>query len=318
MTKGFVGRLPDRPPVMQAANSTHQTSLNWLSESTTIDQIKLDQTAASFPTERQENYGLSVTCDGPSTFLPECRTSDTPEIMVWGDSFAMQLVPGILASNPDVKLIQMTKSVCGPFFDLSPISEPDFPARWARDCLAFNGRVRDWLRANNTVKYVVLASPFSPYFVEGGKLLHRNGEYLASNFELALQELKVTLSELKLLGVQPIIFAPPPAANFDLGRCLARAEWVGLGFDTCDFREDEISTLRIRAYQFLELVQDTYPVFRIDRLMCQDSWCKPHNEGLPLYRDGQHFSETGSRKLGEKHDFYQIITDFPRAPVQYP
>ena len=51
------------------------------------------------------NYGFSATCDEHFTLSSDCRTSEVPEVLVWGDSFAMQVVPGILASKSDAKII---------------------------------------------------------------------------------------------------------------------------------------------------------------------------------------------------------------------
>src|SRR3546814_6653582 len=97
------------------------------------------------------NLGLSVTCDGDGTFSPACRTSENPEIVVWGDSYAMHLVQGILASNPSAQVVQLTKSACGPIFGLTPISNK-YPIRWSEECNAFTGKVRDWLTSNDYVK----------------------------------------------------------------------------------------------------------------------------------------------------------------------
>lgn len=47
---------------------------------------------------RRINHGFGVACEFTEPFesISECRNSDKPEILFWGDSFAMHLVPGIL------------------------------------------------------------------------------------------------------------------------------------------------------------------------------------------------------------------------------
>ncbi len=89
-------------------------------------------TLQSIEEKLKVNHGLNNGCEGTFTLSPNCRTSDEPEIVIWGDSFAMHLVKGIMASNPDARIIQMTKSVCGPFFDIAPIVEPTYTVSWAQ------------------------------------------------------------------------------------------------------------------------------------------------------------------------------------------
>jgi peptidoglycan/LPS O-acetylase OafA/YrhL len=321
LTNGFAARdlRRHRPQTAMAQlfspGIVDQLSLNPVAQLFTQDSIDQLPLAAA---ENQEKYqyireinygfGLGKTCDGISALDPACRTSPEPEILVWGDSFAMQIVPGILASNPDAKLIQLTKSVCGPFFDVAPISEPDYPVKWSRECLKFTAEVRSWLQKNPSIKYAVLSSPFSQYLLEDEKVLRRDGEILQANVELALQEFERTLSELESLGIKPVVFSPPPANDVDLGRCLARAEWMGLALDQCNFREDKMSSKRLQVYQFLDLIQANYQVFSLNQLLCQDALCKAHVGNVWLYRDARHLTDEGAAMLGKQSDFYRIIT----------
>ena len=255
------------------------------------------------------NYGLSATCQNSFTLLPDCRTSDEPEILVWGDSFAMHLVRGILSSNPDAKIIQMTKSFCGPFFDIAPVSLPMYPTSWAEGCLEFTRKVRKWIKVNNTVKYAVVSSFFSQYLSNDRNLLLRSGEIVKPDIDIAAREFKNTLSELKAKGITPIVFSPPPANGMDLGRCLARAERFGLRLDKCNFRVDEIIQDRMEAYRFLEAIDKHYNVIQLKDIVCNSSECNTHYESAFLYRDESHFSNEGSYVLGKKSNFYGMIVD---------
>jgi hypothetical protein len=253
------------------------------------------------------NRGLSDACEGPFSLSPECRTSDKPEILIWGDSFAMHLVEGIMASNPDAKIIQMTKSVCGPFFDVAPVIEPDYPASWGRSCLEFTGKVREWLKGNNTIKYAVLSSPFSTYLSHD--LLFRNGDRNRSDIDIVVNEFEKTLGELKTMGITPVVFSPLPANGIDLGRCLARADWFGVDLDSCNFQVDTISQDSLDTYTFLEIVKEKYPVVRLDKYICDSVICHTHFGSTFVYRDEGHLSHEGSAELGRKVDFYKMIID---------
>jgi peptidoglycan/LPS O-acetylase OafA/YrhL len=257
----------------------------------------------------KKNRGLSDNCEGSFTLSPDCRTSDKPEILIWGDSFAMHLVQGIIASNPDAKIIQMTKSFCGPFFDVAPISFPIHPDSWARDCLEFSGKVREWLKANNTVKYAVVSSIFSQYLSKDNALLLRSGDLVKANLDNATKEFESTLSELKAMGITPVVFSPPPTSGIDLGRCLARAGWYGLNLDKCNFRVDEIIQDRLDAYRFLETIRKNYDVIRLDNFVCDSSLCTTHFGSIFIYKDESHFSYEGSVAIGKKNNFYRMIVD---------
>lgn len=268
-----------------------------------------DQTLQSIDDKRKVNYGLSETCDVSFTLSPECRTSDNPEILIWGDSYAMHLVQGIIASNPDAKIIQMTKSVCGPFFDVAPVFKPKYTVSWAKDCLEFSGKVREWLKENNTVKYAVLSSPFSQYLSKKTSLLYRNGGLVNTTFDTALKEFEKTLVELESMGIKPIIFSPPPANGNNIGRCLAHADWFGLDMDKCNFSLDELSQMRLDVYRFLESVKQNYRIIRLDKLICNNQNCQTHFGSKFIYRDEFHLSHEGSAMLGKKYNFYRIIID---------
>jgi len=253
------------------------------------------------------NKGLGEACDG-SFASQQCKTAEYPEIAVWGDSFAMALIPGIMASNPDVKMIQMTKSVCGPFFNLAPI-ERNYPEAWARECLAFSGQVRQWLKGHHSVRYVVLSSPFNQYLSQGRVLLTRKGDVVKATHDLVLNEFKKTLDELKSMGISPIVISPPPENSSNIGRCLAKTEMFGGDLDTCNFRIDKLSLKSVNAYRFLREIEVQYRVLFLNRLMCDHSVCKTHIGASYIYRDDGHLSIEGSLRLGKRFNFYAKITN---------
>jgi peptidoglycan/LPS O-acetylase OafA/YrhL len=255
------------------------------------------------------NHGLSETCEGKFTLSSDCRTNDKPEILIWGDSYAMHLVQGIMASKPDAKIVQMTKSFCGPFFDVAPIIEPKYPASWGQDCLEFTNEVRRWIKENKTVKYAVLSSPFEQYLKKDSKLLLRTGKLLPAAIKLAAKEFEKTLNELERLGITPIVFSPPPANGINLGKCLAKGEWRGLNLDGCDFAVSEISEGRLLAHDFLDIIKENHSVVFLDELICNDSLCKTHFDNVFIYRDPGHLSHEGSAELGKRFDFYKMIVD---------
>jgi peptidoglycan/LPS O-acetylase OafA/YrhL len=275
-------------------------------------EIRVNQshlTMKSIDQKWRINAGLSEKCTETFELSDDCNTSDQPEIIVWGDSYAMHLVDGIMASKPEAKIIQMTKYMCGPFFDIAPIVKPYYPIGWAKECLSFNQQVHDWLENNDSVKYAVLSSPFRQYLSNNSKVLLRNGEEASAKNELITAEFKSTLKELVNMGIKPIVFSPPPANGIDLGRCLTHAEWKGKALDACNFKKDKITEIRHTVYKFLESIEDKYQIVRLDDYMCNDQECSTHIDSTYLFRDEGHLSHEGTALLGKKFNFYNSITE---------
>jgi hypothetical protein len=65
----------------------------------------------------------------------------------------------VIASAPELPVVQTTMPRCGPFLDATPYSV-DLGRDWSESCIAFNAKVLDDLRHQDSVKYVVLSSPF--------------------------------------------------------------------------------------------------------------------------------------------------------------
>lgn len=261
--------------------------------------------------KRDINLGLGPLCQREFNLLPDCRTDDNPEIVVWGDSYAMHLVQGILASKSDAKIVQMTKHVCGPIFDMAPVILPEWTVSWAERCLQFTESVRKWLMMQNSIKYAVLSSPFYGYMSEGNSLLLRDGEIRHANFESLVFEFERTLQELESMGIKPVIFSPPPGNYTDLGRCLARAEWQGMELDKCNFPPDKITAHHREVYRFLDIISKKYSVIRLDSLICDNTTCRTHIGTDYIYRDKGHLSKAGSAELGREANFYGLITGDP-------
>jgi hypothetical protein len=89
-----------------------------------------------------------------------CRSGRAPRMLVWGDSFAMHLVPGLVATSTG-GVAQATKSVCGPFIGLAQVTA-EYPREYAEHCIAFNDSVLAYLAKTPSVRVVVLSSPFYP------------------------------------------------------------------------------------------------------------------------------------------------------------
>lgn len=254
------------------------------------------------------NYGLSRVCDKTFTLSEKCRTSEEPEVLLWGDSFAMHLLQGIVESKPDVSIIQMTKSVCGPIFDLAPVRKSTYTKSWAAGCLQFNQDVRKWLQKNDSVKYAVISLNFYNYITKERNLLLRDGTLIKANKNIVAKELADTLSELQSLGIRTIVFSHMPSNGEDIGRCLAKTSLLGKSLDICNINMLEIPEDRREVNQFFNSLEKDIPVFYLNRSICSDNKCQTHIDSTFLYRDKYHLSTEGSSTMGLRADFYKVIT----------
>jgi len=258
------------------------------------------------------NHGLSGTCEGSFTLSDECRTNDNPEILVWGDSFAMHLMQGILSSNPNAKIIQMTKSVCGPLIDLAPTNSK-YPASWADKCIRFNNQVVDWIESNNSVRYGVLGSPFIQYLTDEYRIKTLRG-VISPDKDIVYEHLTATLDFLLENGIQPVVFAPPPSNGIDIGQCLVKASIFGSSVEKCNFSRSEYKNHRWEVLQLLERLEPKYRVIWTEDAICNGSTCNAAIEGTFIYRDERHFSHEGSSFVGKKMDFYHLIASPDSIP----
>lgn len=243
--------------------------------------------------------GLDRKCNG--NFLPECRTSSAPTVAIWGDSYAMHLVDGILASSPHAKLIQLNKDACGPFLNLAPVLAGK-TEKWRHECLEHNLRVRELLSSQQSIRYVILASKFRQYLNAEEVHLRGSGR-LPTSPDLILANFRETLAWIRSIGKIPVIFEPPPRSGSDSALCQARASLIGSELE-CRLPTSEVNAFDAQVLSLLGKVSRDYPVVSIRNYLCDDAFCRVELNGMSLFQDNGHFSRQGSRELGELLNLY--------------
>lgn len=245
----------------------------------------------------RRNFGLSDACNFRSAFEPlgACRSAPSPRILVWGDSLAMHLVAGIDAST-NAGVLQATMTRCGPLLDLAPYERPEDGIGWARNCVAFNDSVIEYLRRDTSIDTVVLSSAFSA---------HLNGPG-ATPSTLA-SALTGTVTRLHALGKRVVLVSPPPEDwQFDAGECVER-QALGLPWYGRDRRDCAISavvsqatTQTVRRLLDEAATASRAGLFSFDPYLCSDGWCRTEIDGRPLYLDSVHLTSAGSALLGKR------------------
>lgn len=272
---------------------------------------------------RRVNTGFGVSCEFERTFTPrhECRNSDNPSILVWGDSYAMHLVPGMVATT-GAGVIQATKSMCGPFMGIAPIDRT-YTRYWAERCLAFNQSVFDYLAVTPSIDVVVLSSLFTQYLSPGDGLQPTSSLVVVGNQIMerepnvsgAVDAMRKTVEKLREIGKRVVIVAPPPASGLDIGRCLEReaSGHVILGTNgNCDIPIGDYKKNGL-VFDFLQRVQaDSVPVVVFDGLLCSEFSCASSIDGTFVYRDAGHFSYDGSRLVGKLLGLGELVQSVAR------
>lgn len=257
------------------------------------------------------NFGMHEACDFKTDFspMPACRNSDAPTLLVWGDSYAMHLVPGLLASAKGVpQIVQATRSACGPLLGVAAIRRgrgPDYTNSDAQRCIAFNDSVIRYLETADSVKTVVLSSPFNVAVdSENYQYLkkERDQQHLlivdAGVTEAALG-IKATVDRLRLLGKKVVVVSPPPQGEFDIGRCLERLDsrlptfgaTAGCKINVEGYKRSNASILKL-----LKSFPESARVEAVDfnSILCDANYCETYINGVMIYRDAGHFSYDGS------------------------
>jgi peptidoglycan/LPS O-acetylase OafA/YrhL len=296
---------------------------------TTIGIARSVASLKDYTNIRQANQGMNSACDFKSEFLPipKCRTSDAPVILVWGDSFAMHLVPGILGtSDAPPAIVQATRGECGPLVGVAPVERvfaTGADRSWAKRCIAFNDSVIRYLENEESIHIVVLSSPFTQYLDNRDYrlLTKRKNEQgfvtVDAGLQPALTGLRATVDRIRSLGKKVIVVGPPPQAGFDVGRCLerVRAKIITIGTsDKCRIDKDTYQTSNADVLRFIGMIPGSLNVDVIDlkSYLCGKDFCETDIDGTPLYMDSAHLSQKGSILLGNKTLLLDRITSGAR------
>lgn len=264
----------------------------------------LARPAIDFTEIRAPNYGLNPVCDMAEqefAMPAECRTSDLAQVLVWGDSFAMHLALGIVASGTDI--VQAAASACGPFLDMARKREDrgDW-ATLAGRCLEFNHNILDFALSSPSIHTVVLGSSWRSYLGSNSEILRQAaGEMIASpaSIEAALAAFERTVQPLLAAGKRVIAIGPPPSTGLDMGACVERVLRGMPVFGNqsrCALERAVVDETDTATKAFLQAASDRFSVevVNIADVLCDTELCQTIIDGVPLYRDTGHLSRQGS------------------------
>ncbi|MBI2719534.1 MAG: acyltransferase [Rhizobiales bacterium] len=265
-------------------------------------------TGTDFAELRRPNVGFDRACDQP-VFAPRaiCGTAGDTRVLVWGDSYAMHLVPGL--AKRIGKMGQATFSSCLPFLDRAPLrSDIADPEGWARKCIAFNQAVLRYIAEEPSIETVILAGSYASWAKDKTRIWRmRNGQFEqgGSGIEVTHEALLETITRLEALGKKVVLFAPTPAVGTENVGCAER-RLTGkflIGPNThCVLktrlheayaRETTAVLARLAAESGVKIVDPANAI-------CFDSVCHTIIDNVLIYRDSGHLSYLGSEKVAER------------------
>ncbi len=278
LTSGFAFRLPnDMRSAYEAA-----------SRRAPLDQKCMNKDAASGPCRLGE--------DG----------NDTIDVMVWGDSHAGAMLPGIedwLITTGQTGAA-FTHTACAP---LLGITRADREA--SHGCNVNNAEVMDFLASRNDIRTVILAARWAlnveglrPEGEMGGSaVLAREGDAaggIDGNAALTAEGLEATLQALRGRGMQIILVAGLPEMRRNVPDAIVSARFRGNAIpEFVDQGSHQARNRRSRP--MLDALAAQYDAQVLDpaELLCSQGECMAENDGQFIYRDDDHLSEFGAKWL---------------------
>jgi len=266
-----------------------------------------------WPALTDANHGLNISCEYTEKFSvkADCVYGENPKVLLWGDSYAMHLAQGLIAS--DISFIQATRSTCGPsFFDAPHPDHSGYNVAWSEKCFEFNQSVLAYMKENKKLRAVVLASPFEQY--HSGEFFNPERGTYTPTLDERVETFTKTISVLKSMDLQPVVVSPPPRSGYNIGGCLERVDsgLLALGnaaANGCDFSWESRTTESKYVEAFIKKIVDKTTVTALDmgKLICDEEICKTEQDDVPIYSDGGHLSKAGSAHLALKHDIFKMF-----------
>jgi len=265
----------------------------------------------------QANVGLDEACRSPDFDKnPACRTSERPTILVWGDSFAMHLVPGLKETSP-IGFVQATFSTCVPIDGVSFYNPPQHGLSWSEDCLVFNQSAINYATDNPNIELVILASPWMHLLNTKHQARIKNNTTQITQLTRTemVDALIQTVSKLKAAGKKVVLVAPPPTLGFDIAKCHEqrdRKQWrIGVaGREDCRLEYSKYAERSKPLNSIIEkLNEEGVAVYSFAENLCNQEFCETKLDSVVLYQDMGHLSISGSEHYARKFSMYEKLRE---------
>lgn len=235
------------------------------------------------------------------------RTAGAPAILLWGDSHANHLFPGLVAGSTGgpLAVAQVGKGNC-PAAEGVERQVDGHPY----GCAAAYERARSLADGEFAAARVVVLSSQIPWDLDASATAASRWQDAAPNSTVAmssreafLQGLSRTVARLEAQGRRVVFFVDIPELGFDPVECYGarpffpRARLRG----PCSTPRAEVEAKQRDYRKLVAELAALHPKLEVfDPLpaFCDADSCTAVRDGLPLYRDGSHLTARGSRYIG--------------------
>jgi peptidoglycan/LPS O-acetylase OafA/YrhL len=251
----------------------------------------------------KSNHGLSVECNqyGPFSIPSKCIVG-SPSVVLWGDSYAMSWASGLKTNLPGTGFIQLTRAGCSPMVGLAQMNRSYNPS-WARNCLNFQSNVLEFIMSQQSIKTVILSSPFGLSVKEDNLILNHDSLGYQLSFasdSLGLHHLLYTIKMLSSADKKVIVLGPTPSDGANRGRCFSRIK-----FNLESLHDNNQCTIdrtiaesrdALLRWSFQDSIRGMNNVLYISlyKYLCTQASCMTIDDDQNLYVDDGHLSHYGS------------------------
>jgi peptidoglycan/LPS O-acetylase OafA/YrhL len=243
------------------------------------------------------------------------NAGDTADIVVWGDSHADALFPGIAMIGEDHGLStrQVTRTACPPLLGAERVSSGSNPKRGKTSaCTKFNAALLERLKEDPRPSLVVIAARWSMYtettvaFAGGRRVFLVDDENdqldIETSRKVLSRALVRTVDAINALGIRVLLIGQPPEFYQDPTVCFVERSISWRNVNDCLKQPRQLLDQRLRASKaILQNVTNGRPAtsyVSLDSILCDDQVCRTWEDGQPLYEDTTHLDLSGARVIG--------------------
>lgn len=239
-------------------------------------------------------------------------TEERYEVIVWGDSMADALVPGVadIVAQNGWTVREIGMQGCPPLLNADIVVSRN-TLRGDR-CAAFNQWAVNTIRAATGIKLVVISGRWSVWS-EGGKdktdlrFLRddANPELSLENSRRVFREsLQASVQSVKQTGLSVLVVGQPPQYPESPPRCKAYGSFRGDDSSGClgAPRREVVKPLEYSNEVIREMSRTGVGVISLlpSDILCDEALCTAGNSNRFYYADNIHVSSTGARYIMEK------------------
>ncbi|MEY1029088.1 acyltransferase family protein [Providencia stuartii] len=252
---------------------------------------------SSFSTDSNKSAKQCFVMNGPLS--PECKFGPKKpdadvDLVIIGDSHAYATLSAVIDSNRDKSIVFIAESSCPAIPDIERIGRPD--------CGRFMKNAFESAKEKYTGASILVVTRFSQYLHGENGEAKDKVEFLFDNKTGGFSDFSTNLSKaIESLGSERKIFilSPVPDYPYDVIFYMSRKAMLN---DDKDIRID-IKDHKLRSDRINKMLSEiskknsNVKILNVDGYLCDESYCYGSKDGIPLYRDSNHLSETGNKIL---------------------